>query len=131
MSSGFGRSLTVAVRLFPENRKGFIMYVVCVHVQVKAEHRHAFLAATLANAQATVREPDNLRFDVLQRLDDPNRFLLYEVYRDEAGMKAHKETAHYAAWRDAVEPWMAEPREGVKYASLFPEDPKEWSTPLA
>jgi len=103
------------------------MYVVCVHVHVKAEHREAFVAATLENARHTVGEPGNLRFDVIEQIDNPNRFMLYEVYRDEAGMAAHKETAHYAAWRDAVEPWMAEPRKGVKHTALFPEEPERWA----
>ena len=86
------------------------MYVVCVHVHVRGEHREEFIVATLENARNTIAEPGNLRFDVIQQIEDPNRFMLYEVYRDEAGMLAHKETAHYAAWRDTVEPWMAEPR---------------------
>jgi autoinducer 2-degrading protein len=104
------------------------MHVVCVHVHVKPEQREAFIEASLENARSSVQEPGNLRFDVLQRLDDPNRFVLYEVYRDEVGMNAHKETAHYARWRDTVNPWMAEPREGVKYLSRFPESEEAWAT---
>lgn len=103
------------------------MYVAIVYVHVKSEHREAFAQASLENARNTVQEPDALRFDVLQQADDPDRFVLYEVYRDEAGAKAHKDTAHYARWRDAVEPWMAEPRKGVKYDSLFPPTPGEWA----
>ncbi len=94
------------------------MYIVCVHVHVKPEHRAAFIEATLDNAKNTVQEPGNVRFDVLQQNDDADRFVLYEIYRDEAGMKAHKETAHYARWAEAVGPWMAEPRKGVKYTML-------------
>jgi (4S)-4-hydroxy-5-phosphonooxypentane-2,3-dione isomerase len=94
------------------------MFVVCVHVHVKPEHSEAFVEASLENARNTTQEPGNLRFDVLQHADDPNCFLLYEVYRDEAGMKAHKETPHYARWAETVAPWMAEPRKGVKYSAL-------------
>lgn len=104
------------------------MYVVCVHIHVKPEHRDAFLEASKENARRTVQEPGNLRFDVLQQADDTDRFMLYEVYKDEAGMNAHKETAHYAAWRTAVETWMAEPRRGVKYDSCFPEAEAQWRT---
>ena len=75
-----------------------------------------------------MEEPGNLRFDVLQQIDAPNRFVLYEAYRDEAGMNAHKETPHYAKWRHAVAPGMAEPRRGVKHLSLFPDDEAEWAT---
>jgi len=104
------------------------MHVVCVHVHVEAENREEFIQATLENARGTVGEPGNLRFDVIQQTGDPNRFLLYEVYRDQAGMNAHKETAHYARWHEAVAPWMAEPRRGVKHISLFPETEGQWAT---
>lgn len=106
------------------------MFVVCVYVHVKPEHRAAFVEASLDNARNTTGEPGNLRFDVLEQADDPNRFVLYEVYRDEAAMKAHKETPHYARWAEAVAPWMAEPRKGVRYASLFPEEARQWSSAL-
>ena len=104
------------------------MHVVCIHVYVKPENREDFARATLENARNTIQEPGNLRFDVSQQVDDPDRFVLYEVYRDEEGMNAHKETAHYARWRDAVAPWMAEPRRGVKHVSLFPESEEGWAT---
>lgn len=104
------------------------MYVVLVHVSVMPAHRDEFIDVTLENARNTVQEPGSLRFDVLQDLADENRFTLVEVYRNEQGMAAHKETSHYAAWRDAVEPWMAGKRVGVKYASLFPESAEAWAT---
>lgn len=104
------------------------MLVICIHVHVKPENREAFIEASLENARNTIREPGNLRFDVIQQVDDPNRFLLYEVYRDEAGMTAHKETDHYARWRDAVAPWMAEQRRGVRHVSLFPDGQQQWAT---
>ena len=104
------------------------MIAVCVYVHVKPDSREAFIEASLENARNSIQEPGNLRFDVIQQIDDPNRFLLYEVYRDEAGMKAHKQTAHYARWRDAVAPWMAEQRRGVPHVGLFPETEDEWAT---
>ncbi len=103
------------------------MFVACVHVHVKPEHRDAFLGVTLENARKTLQEPGNLRFDVLEQADARNQFVLYEVYRDEAGMKAHKETAHYAAWAAAMPGWTAEPRWSTRYESVFPEDAGQWS----
>ena|SRR5438128_382975 len=97
------------------------MHVTLVHIHVQPANLGLFLAATRANHEASVREPGNLRFDVLQSADDPTRFVLYEAYVDEDAAKAHKETSHYAAWRDAVTPSMAEPRQGVRYVGLFPE----------
>jgi quinol monooxygenase YgiN len=98
------------------------MLVVHVHVQVKPECVEAFKQATLANARASVQEPGIARFDVVQQADDPTRFVLVEVYRTAEAPAAHKETAHYAAWRDAVAPMMAVPRSSVKYTNLFPAD---------
>jgi quinol monooxygenase YgiN len=98
------------------------LLVVHVHVHVKPGCIEAFREASLANARASVREPGIARFDVCQREDDPARFVLVEAYRDAAAPARHKETPHYAAWRDAVAPMMAEPRTSVKFASVFPAD---------
>lgn len=98
------------------------LLVVHVHVRVKPESVEAFRAATLDNARASVREPGVARFDVVQQADDPTRFVLVEVYRDADAPARHKETAHYATWRDAVAPMMAEPRTSVKFTNLFPPD---------
>lgn len=98
------------------------MFIVHVHVHVKPESVDAFHQASLENAKNSVQERGIARFDVLQQQDDPTRFVLVEVYRDTAAAAAHKETAHYATWRDAVADMMAEPRSSVKYANCFPED---------
>ena len=89
------------------------MKVVLVHVQVKPGCEEAFVAASLENARHSVQEPGIARFDVLRQTDDPSRFILVEVYRNEEAPAAHKATAHYAKWRETVEPMMAVPRKGV------------------
>ena len=98
------------------------MLIVHVHVHVKPEFIEHFRLASLENARSSVQEPGIARFDVLQREDDPARFVLVEVYRDAAAPGRHKETAHYAAWRDAVAEMLAEPRSSVKYSNVFPPD---------
>jgi (4S)-4-hydroxy-5-phosphonooxypentane-2,3-dione isomerase len=98
------------------------MFIVHVFVQVRTECIDAFTQATLANARRSLQEPGVARFDVLQQPDDRARFVLVEVYRRREDAAAHKETAHYAAWRDAVATMMATPRHSVKYANLFPGD---------
>jgi len=96
------------------------MLIVHVFVQVKPGHEEEFRVATLANATQSVKEPGVARFDVAQQADDPTRFVLVEAYRSDDAPAAHKETAHYKAWRDAVEPWMATPRSSVKYREIHP-----------
>jgi len=98
------------------------LLVVHVHVRVKVGDEEAFRAASLANAEASRREPGVVRFDVLADRDSPGHFVLVEIYRDAAAAGAHKETAHYAAWRDAVASLLAEPRRSEKYVNVSPGD---------
>jgi quinol monooxygenase YgiN len=98
------------------------LLVVEVSVHVKPDAVEAFRSATLANARASVNEPGIARFDLLQDREDPTRFVLVEVYRTADAPAAHKATAHYAAWRDAVADLMAEPRTSRKFVNVFPED---------
>jgi autoinducer 2-degrading protein len=96
------------------------MHVTLVHVVVKPEAIEAFIAATRDNHEASVHEPGNRRFDVLQSPDDSARFILYEAYASAEDAAAHKQTPHYARWRDKIAPMMVEPRRGVPMHGLFP-----------
>ncbi|MCG3210826.1 MAG: (4S)-4-hydroxy-5-phosphonooxypentane-2,3-dione isomerase [Anaerolineae bacterium] len=98
------------------------MLVVHVHVHVKPEFVETFMAAAVENARNSVQEPGIARFDVIQHNDDPTRFVLVEVYRTVEDTVRHKETAHYATWRDTVAEMMAEPRQAVKFTNIFPAD---------
>lgn len=99
-----------------------VMIVVHVHVHVKPEYVDEFIQATLENAQRSLNEPGIVRFDVIQRVDDPAKFILVEVYRNEEATLQHKETEHYKKWRDTVAPMMAEPRSSVRFRNIFPAD---------
>jgi autoinducer 2-degrading protein len=101
------------------------MHVTLVHVHVKSEHVDDFIAAARENHLGSVVEPGNLRFDILQQAGDPTRFVLYEVYATAEDAAAHKQTAHYLKWRDAVTDWMESPRRGVLHNLLYPETLKK------
>jgi (4S)-4-hydroxy-5-phosphonooxypentane-2,3-dione isomerase len=98
------------------------MFIVHVFVHVKPECVQAFSEATIENARNSVQEPGIARFDVVRHQDDPTRFVLVEVYRTPADAGLHKDTAHYARWRDTVADMMAEPRTSVKCTSIFPDE---------
>ncbi len=104
------------------------MLVVHVHARVRPERVEDFLAATLVNAQASLGEPGVLRFDVIQDQADPAHAVLLEVYRDEDAAAAHKQTLHYAAWRDAVAEMMAEPRASTRFSAVFPAEDAGWTS---
>ncbi len=98
------------------------MFIVHVYVHVKPEFVDAFCKATGENARNSVQEAGIARFDVIQQLDDPCRFVLVEVYRTPNDPARHKETAHYKKWAETVAPMMAEPRSSIKYTNIFPDE---------
>lgn len=98
------------------------MQVTLVHVRVFPEHIEAFKEACRENHEASVTEPGNRRFDILQSRTDSSRFILYEAYSDAHCAARHKDTPHYLKWRETVAPWMAEPRVGESFHGLFPTE---------
>lgn len=102
------------------------MIVTCVYVHVKAEGIDRFLEATIKNHKESIKEPGNLRFDIIQQADDPSRFMVYEAYISEEAAAEHKNTRHYLEWRDEVKDLMAEPRTGVRYNIIQPSDRAKW-----
>eukprot|EP00931_Biecheleriopsis_adriatica_P049669 TRINITY_DN28734_c0_g1_i1.p1 TRINITY_DN28734_c0_g1~~TRINITY_DN28734_c0_g1_i1.p1 ORF type:complete len:314 (-),score=65.75 TRINITY_DN28734_c0_g1_i1:65-967(-) len=116
-SRGYQASRHRGIARFAENR---MAYIAVVDVQVKEGQQEAFLQASLQNARASKREALNQRFDVLQSRDDLSKFSLVEIYRNQNGPASHKQTTHYAAWRDAVADMMAAPRSASQWDTIFP-----------
>ena len=98
------------------------MIVIHIDIHVKPESIEAFKQATVENARNSVQEPGIARFDFAQSEEDPARFVLVEAYRSKDAQAAHRATAHYLKWCDAVEPMMQEARSRKQYSSVFPED---------
>ena len=97
------------------------MYIIQVHVLVKENMIQDFIDATKENAKSSILEPGILKFDIIQQIDEPTNFVLYEVYQTELDTARHKNTEHYRVWRDKVQNMMAEPRRSVKYQNIFPD----------
>jgi autoinducer 2-degrading protein len=102
------------------------MIVTTVAVYVKPENIEDFIEASTENHKASIEEPGNMRFDVLQSMSDPTRFLLYEAYQSEEEAAAHKKTEHYLKWRKTVAGWMAKAREGILHRVICPKDRGKW-----
>jgi (4S)-4-hydroxy-5-phosphonooxypentane-2,3-dione isomerase len=102
------------------------MIVTCVYVHVKYDHVNDFIVSTTDNHFESVKEPGNLRFDIIQQADDECRFMIYEAYESETSAAFHKSTTHYQKWRDRVNDYMAEPRYGVKYNIIEPKERSAW-----
>mmetsp|Transcript_38878 Transcript_38878/g.122456 ORF Transcript_38878/g.122456 Transcript_38878/m.122456 type:complete len:292 (-) Transcript_38878:85-960(-) len=118
-----GRQASAVVRSAAERAA----YIAVVDVNVTAGGDEAFLAASLENARNSVKEDDNKRFDVLQSQEDPNNFVLVEIYGSAEGPAAHKGTDHYLSWRDAVADLMGSPRQASQWDTVFPKDASSYS----
>ncbi|MDH7553650.1 MAG: antibiotic biosynthesis monooxygenase [Spirochaetota bacterium] len=102
------------------------MIVTIVNVHVKPEHVDDFIKTTIENHKNSIKESGNLRFDALQCNDDPTKFILYEAYISSEAAAEHKNTSHYAVWKDTVAPWMAQPRQGTTYTIIAPNEVTLW-----
>ena len=82
------------------------MIALVVTIQIKPGHKEAFMEAMMGDARGSNNdEPGCLRFDVLQDNEDPNKIHLYEVYKDQAAVDAHRQAPHYTKWRETVKDW--------------------------
>jgi autoinducer 2-degrading protein len=92
-------------------------FVTFVHVHVIPGAEDTFLEASRTNAANSRKEEGVTRFDVVQEIEDPTRFMLIEGYVSEDAVTAHRGTAHYATWRKAVDDLMAEQRYAVRFVA--------------
>ncbi|WP_322031255.1 putative quinol monooxygenase [Paraburkholderia sp. J76] len=77
----------------------------------KPEHVAEVEALMRDMVSHTRKEPGNLRYDLLRRADGAPGFSLYEMYVDEAAVQAHRESAHFVAYRAKIAAWVTEPPE--------------------
>jgi autoinducer 2-degrading protein len=97
------------------------MYIVMVRMEAKPEKVGALLELATFNSANSRKEPGNLRFDFLRSVENPNRFALYEAYKDEAAFQDHQKTAHYARWKAEIADLLAAPRTSEKYSNIKPD----------
>ena len=104
------------------------LLIVQVDIAVVTDRVTDFLAATVINATASLAEPGVVRFDVIADRSDPSHVVLVEVYRGSDAALAHKQTQHYATWRDTVADMMARPRSSVTFSPVFPTATSGWDS---
>ena len=102
------------------------MVVIVVEIHVRKDKVDDFIRATVDNHRMSVKEPGNLRFDILQSCEEPCRFTLYEAYLSEEAASCHKKTDHYLRWRETVADWMERPRVGIAHKVIEPLSLSSW-----
>lgn len=102
------------------------MIVTCVYIHVLPGTADKFIEATVLNHRETRKEPGNIRFDFIRQEDDPDKFMLYEVFESDQAVADHKMTTHYLKWKDDVQNLMADQRYGIKHRVIAPQDRSKW-----
>jgi autoinducer 2-degrading protein len=100
------------------------VFIAAVHVYVKPDKIDEFKEKIRANHEASIAEPGCLRFDVAQSKEDPTKFLLWEVYVDEAANKYHKTTPHYLAFKEQMPGLMSKDRHSDLYEGIYVDSDK-------
>lgn len=91
-------------------------------INVKPARRQAFLDSSIFEAQSVIsEEPGVFQFHVMVDAANPNRFYFYEVFRDEAAIQEHRETAVFKSWWNTIQPMLEDDVETIaNMRSLFP-----------
>ena len=66
-----------------------------VHVSCDPSIREELLEKLWVNVHNAREEEHCYQFDVSVQSDDPNAFIFYEVYKDEAALALHKEQQYF------------------------------------
>ena len=92
-------------------------------------NREKMTSETRRNAQESVMELENARFDVLRTKD---QFVLVEIFKGKEALSEHKNEPHYKNWNKNVASLMSKPRAKRSYKPVFPtnEDWNRVNTPL-
>jgi len=87
------------------------MQAIVAYLTAKPGKEAEFKEKMTAQAKRCLaNEPGCLQFDVAQDPKNPTRFVMLEVYRDEAAIKAHQDSQHFKDFRPVVSELVAERR---------------------
>ena len=68
--------------------------------------------------EASRQEPGCVTFQVHRHKTEPRRFFIYEQYKDDAALEAHRATPHFLQYARKELPRIADRIEGVVYEPL-------------
>jgi (4S)-4-hydroxy-5-phosphonooxypentane-2,3-dione isomerase len=79
------------------------MRAILAYLTAKPGKESEFKEKMTAQAKRCLaNEPGCLQFDVVQDPKDATRFVMLEVYKDDAAIKAHQDSQHFKDFRPVV-----------------------------
>ena len=94
------------------------MFSLVARFKATAGHEEALKAALLPCVAPTRAEAGCHTYVLHQAAEDPALFIFYEVWRDQAALDAHMESAHFKRLVEAATPHLAEPFAGTVLNAL-------------
>jgi quinol monooxygenase YgiN len=85
------------------------MRAILAFLTAKPGMEGKFKEAMIAQAQRCLaNEPGCLQFDVAQDPKDPSRFVMLEVYKDDAAIRTHQDSLHFKDFRPVINELVAD-----------------------
>ena len=79
------------------------MRAIVAYLTAKPGMEDKFKEAMTAQAKRCLaNEPGCLQFDVVQDPKSPTRFVMLEIYKDDAAIQAHQDSQHFKDFRPVV-----------------------------
>lgn len=94
------------------------MVVLAVTWMAKAGHEAEVAAVFTRLSDESRKEPGCLMFQVHRHKTEPQRFFIYEQYRDDAAIESHRGSAHFLQLVKKDLPKIADRVEGQLYEPL-------------
>src|ERR1700681_3748118 len=94
------------------------MVVLAVTWMAKAGHDAAVPPILAKLTEESRKEPGVLMFQVHRHKTEPRRFFIYEQYKDDAALEAHRSTSHFLQLAKKDLPKIADRIEGHLYEPL-------------
>jgi len=71
------------------------MLILVVHVTIRVGHEEEVTESFRKLQEETRREPGCINYFVQRSRENPQVYMVYEQYKDEAALQAHRETSHF------------------------------------
>jgi (4S)-4-hydroxy-5-phosphonooxypentane-2,3-dione isomerase len=86
--------------------KNMSRIMIVVEFEVKPEHKNALIDMMTNHARLSRAEDGCQQFDVLLPVEEPNKIMLVEAWRDQAALGAHSKQPRMAQNRSTYTPWL-------------------------
>lgn len=106
-------------------------YFIVTYIEVASKSAGKAAALIKTQSAAGRKQPGNLRFEALQRIGQPNHFVILEAWADKDARNAHAKAAHTLAFRKALQPHLYNPYDERPHVGLDAVDPAKIKTATA